>query len=93
MDLFEKEEGPPLLYFGGNTCLPVSTSVNSLHYSGRDRGELCCSCAERRRASLSGTADMTTHFTAMHWCGFSVNTGMKNAFWEAEVCGEDKNMT
>lgn len=46
-----------------------------------------------RRASLSGTADMTTHFTAMHWCGFSVNMGMKNAFWEAEVCGEDENMT
>lgn len=36
---------------------------------------------------------MTTHFTAMHWCGFSVNMDMKNAFGEAEVCGEDENMT
>lgn len=74
-------------------CLPVSTSVNSLHYSGRDQRELCSSCAEGRRASLSGTSDMTTHFTAMHWCGFSVNMDVKNAFWEVEVCGEDENMT
>lgn len=88
-----RDNSRPLLYFGGNICLPVSTSVNSLHYSGRDQRELRSSCAEGRRASPSGMADVTTHFTAMHWCGFSVNMAMKNAFWEEDTCGEDKIMT
>lgn len=60
-----KQEGTPLLYFGGNICLPVSTCVNSLHCSGRDHREF--------GTSLSGTADVTTHSAEMRWCGFSVN--------------------
>lgn len=43
---------------------------------------------------LSGSADMTTHFAAMHWCGFFINMAVKNAFWEGRhLWWKQKNMT
>lgn len=55
-----------------------------LVWGGAGRGELFFTVRK---------PDMTTHFTAMRCCGFSVNMDMKNAFWEAQVCGVDQNMT
>lgn len=77
----------PSCVLGGNMCLPVSASVNSLHYSGRDQRAVCQ--GEESFPVRHGRYDDSFHSNALMW--FLRKHGVwKMLYWEAGVCGEDK---